>query len=369
MRGPLSSAARRLARVRAELAERELDGLLVSHTANLRYLTGFTGSSGWLLLDDDRAIFITDGRYDTQAQSELPHDAGFELLVLHDQLIAGLAERAAREFAGRRLGFEADHVTVGERERLRAAEETVDWRPVLGLVEQVRAQKDEDEITLIRRAAEIAAAALADALPLVESGTREVDIAAELEYRMRRHGADGVAFETIVASGERSALPHAATSERQIGEGDLLIIDCGARWRGYCSDLTRTFVVGQPDARQQRTYDLVLAAHQAACSNLRDGALGSEVDAAARRIFDVEGLEDRFPHSSGHGLGLEVHEMPRLGRRSEERLRPGMVVTVEPALYFPEWGGIRIEDDLVVTAEGAAALVPLEKDRLRSLPL
>jgi Xaa-Pro aminopeptidase len=369
MRNPDSSAARRLARVRAGLAERELDGLLVSHIPNLRYLTGFSGSSAWLLLDEEQAIFITDGRYETQAQQELPADARFELLVLRDQVVAGVAERAARQFAGRRLGFEANHLAVGQLESLRDDDGAVDWRPVLGLVEEARAQKDEGEIVLIRRAAEIAAAALTDTLSLIQPGTRELDIAAELDYRMRRHGADGCAFETIVASGERSALPHAATSERQIGEGDLLLIDFGARWRGYCSDLTRTFVVGEADARQREVYDLVLAAHQAACSALRDGALGSEVDAAARRTFEVAGLEERFPHSSGHGLGLEVHEGPRLGRRSEEPLRPGTVVTVEPGLYFPEWGGIRIEDDLVVTAQGATALVPLEKGRLRSLPL
>ncbi len=368
MSNPESSTARRLARVRAGLAERQLDGLLVSHIPNLRYLTGFSGSSGWLLLDGDRAIFVTDGRYETQAQEELPDHAGFELLVLREKVLAGLAERAAHEFAGRRLGFEAIHLAVDQWERLRDDDGTVDWLGALGLVEDVRAQKDEDEIELIRKAAEIAAAALADTLPLVQPGTREVDIAAELEYRMRRHGAEGAAFETIVASGERSALPHAATSERQVQEGDLLLIDFGARWRGYCSDLTRTFVVGQADARQQEIYDLVLAAHEAACSALRDGALGSEVDGAARQSFDAAGLEERFPHSTGHGLGLEVHEGPRLGRQSEEPLRPGTVVTVEPGLYFPEWGGIRIEDDLVVTTEGATALVSLEKHRLRSLP-
>ncbi|UCC82310.1 MAG: aminopeptidase P family protein [Gemmatimonadota bacterium] len=369
MRSPDNPAARRLARVRAGLAERQLDGLLVSHIPNLRYLTGFSGSSGWLLLDGERAILITDGRYETQAQQELPDDAGFELLVLHDKVLAGLADKAAHEFAGRRLGLEANHVAVDQWQRLRDDDGAVDWRSISGLVEEVRAQKDEGEIELVRKAAETAAAALADTLPLVQPGTREVDIAAELEYRMRRHGAEGAAFETIVASGERSALPHAATSECPIQEGDLLLIDFGARWRGYCSDLTRTFVVGQADARQREVYDLVLAAHEAACSALRVGALGSEVDAQARRSFEAAGLEERFPHSTGHGLGLEVHEGPRLGRHSEERLRPGTVVTVEPGLYFPGWGGIRIEDDLLVTAEGATALVMLEKGWLRSLPL
>lgn len=369
MRSSDTSSARRLARVRAGLAEREFDGLLVSHIPNLRYLTGFSGSNGWLLLDQAKATFVTDGRYETQAELELPVDAGFELLILHDQVVAGLAELVAREFAGRRLGFETDHLAVNQWESLRGDDGTVNWLPLSGLVEEGRAQKDDDELALMRKAAEIAARALADTLPLIQPGIRELDIAAELDYRMRRHGAEGSAFETIVASGTRSALPHAGTSERQIGEGDLLIIDFGARWRGYCSDLTRTFVIGASDARQREVYDLVLTAQEAAGAALRVGALGAEIDRAARRVFEDAGLKERFPHSTGHGLGLEVHEAPRLGRSSEERLRQGTVVTVEPALYFPEWGGIRIEDDLVVAAEEATPLVPLEKGSLRSLPL
>lgn len=368
MRSSESPAARRLTRVRASLAERDLHGLLVSHIANLRYLTGFSGSSGWLLFDEDRAIFVTDRRYETQARQELASDADFELLVLQDGLISGLAERVAQEFAGRRLGFEGNHVAYGDWERLRGEEGAVEWRAVLGLVEELRAQKDDGEIALIRKACEIATAALAETLPLVQPGAREVDVAAELEYRMRRLGAEGAAFETIVASGEQTALPHAATSERVIREGDLLLIDFGARWCGYCSDLTRTFVVGEPEARQQEVYELVLEAQEATIAALREGVSGAEVDAVARSVFALHGLEDRFAHSSGHGLGLEVHEGPRLGRRSEELVRPGMVVTVEPGLYFPGWGGIRIEDDLLVTPQGAGALVQLDKRRLRSLP-
>ncbi|UCC72391.1 MAG: aminopeptidase P family protein [Gemmatimonadota bacterium] len=368
MNNASSTAAQRLARVRASLAEHGLDGLLVSQIANVRYLTGFSGSSGWLLLGSDRALFFTDGRYETQAEEELPGDVDLELVILRDGSIAGLSQRAAQEFAGRRVGFEGQHVAYGDWERLRGEDEAVEWQSVPGVVEALRAAKDDDEIALIGKAAEIAAAALLETLPTVRPGMREVDVAAELEYRMRRLGAEGAAFEVIVASGARTALPHAATSEREMREGDLLLIDFGARWRGYCSDMTRTFVLGEPQARQREVYDLVLAAQQAACAALRDGVTGAEVDAAARAVFTARGLEDRFPHSSGHGLGLEVHEGPRLGRRSEERLQPGTVVTVEPGLYFPGWGGIRIEDDLVVTTSGAGVLVELEKHRLRSLP-
>ncbi len=368
MKVPTSSAARRLARLRASLAECELHGLLVSHAASVRYLTGFSGSNGGLLVDPDRAIFVTDGRYELQAEQELPDDVDFELLVLRDGLIAGLAERAAEEFAGRRVGFEGQRVAYGDWERLCGEAGAVEWAAVAGVVEQLRAEKDDHELALIGKAAEIAAAALRETAPRVEPGLREVDVAAELDYRIRRLGAEGVAFETIVASGARTALPHAGTSARKLRDGDLVLIDFGARWHGYCSDMTRTFVVGEPDARQQEVYELVRAAQRAACAALRAGVSGSEVDAAAREVFAAQGVEDRFPHSSGHGLGLEVHEAPRLSRHSNEVLRPGMVVTVEPGLYFPGWGGVRIEDDLAVTKDGAGALVDLERDRLRALP-
>ncbi len=364
-----SPAARRLARVRASLGEHDLEGLLVSHRANVRYLTGFSGSSGWLILDDARALFITDGRYETQAAEELPDDAGFELVVLRNGALAGLVEQAARSFAGRRIGFESAYLSFREWARLAEDGVAVDWKPVSGIVEGQRAAKDADEVTAIRRAGAIAARALTEMLSVIEPGVRESEIAAQLEYGMRRLGAEGAAFETIVASGPRTALPHAATGEREIRDGDLLLIDFGARWQGYNSDMTRTFVVGVPNPRQQEVYDLVLAAQEAAGAALREGVSGQTVDAAARAVFAAAGVEERFPHSTGHGLGLEVHEGPRLARRSEELLRPAMVVTVEPGLYFPGWGGVRIEDDLLVTPDGSEALVRLDKSRLGSLPL
>jgi Xaa-Pro aminopeptidase len=200
----------------------------------------------------------------------------------------------------------------------------------------------------------------------VKPGVTEKEVAAELDFRMTRLGAEGPAFETIVASGERTALPHAATGDRRIRQGDLLLCDFGARLNGYCSDLTRTFAVGRPDPRQTEVYELVLAAHRQACGRLRQGVMGRDVDAAAREVFEAQDLESRFAHSTGHGLGLEVHEGPRLSRQSEEELVANMVVTVEPGLYFPGWGGVRIENDLLVTLDQPMFLTDLKYDQLLS---
>ncbi len=360
--------AGRLERARARLGELDLQALLVTHTPNLRYLTGFTGSSGWLLLGSSRAIFATDGRYQRQAEEELAPDLGFELVVLSDGILAELAKLAAQQFEGPRVGFEAQHLSYADWQRLVEAGRGAEWVAVHGVVEDLRAVKDEAEIDAVASAGRIAVQALQETLPLITPGVREAEIAAELDYRMSRLGAEGPAFATIVASGPRTALPHASTGQRRIRAGDLLLCDFGARWRGYCSDLTRTFVVGAPTARQAEVYRLVLAAQRAACQRLRAGASGAEVDAAAREEFAAGGLEDHFPHSTGHGLGLEVHEAPRLYRRSEEPLRSNMVVTVEPGLYFPGWGGIRIEDDFVVTEGAPRVLADLDKVELRALP-
>ncbi len=355
-------------RVRARTAELDLQALLVTHTPNLRYLTGFTGSSGWLLLGSSRAIFVTDGRYERQAEEELAPDLGFELVVLRDGILVELAKRAAQQFEGSRVGFEARHLSYADWHRLVEAGGGAEWVAVAGVVEDLRAVKDEAEIDAMAGAGRIAVQALQEMLPLIKPGVREAEIAAELDYRMKRLGAECPAFATIVASGPRTALPHATTGQRRLQEGDLLLCDFGARWRGYCSDLTRTFVVGAPTARQAEVYRLVLAAHQAACERLQAGASGAEVDAAARGVLAAAGLEDRIAHSTGHGLGLEVHEAPRLHWQSDEPLRSNMVVTVEPGLYFPDWGGIRIEDDFVVTEGAPRVLADLDKVELRALP-
>jgi Xaa-Pro aminopeptidase len=368
MNGTLSAAARRLERVRSCLEDHKLAGFLVTHLPNLRYLTGFSGSNGWLLIGPSQTIFATDGRYEEQAEEEIPSDLGLEIMVPKDGILPELAARAGAEFGDAAVGFDGRHVSYTDCERLRDNGAPVEWSAVSGIVERFRAVKDEDEIAAIQRAADIAVAALRETLPIVEPGLRELDIACELDYRMRRLGAEGPAFETIVASGPRTSLPHAATGERRIEVGDLLLCDFGARWRGYCADITRTFVVGPPQPRQREVYQAVLEAQHKACQALRHGVPAVEVDAAARSVFEAREMEDAFLHSTGHGLGLEVHEAPRLFRKAEERLEARMVVTVEPGLYFPGWGGVRIEDDMVVTEGQPRSLVDFEKDDLKSLP-
>jgi Xaa-Pro aminopeptidase len=365
-----SAAGRRLARVRESIAERGLHGLLVSHLPNLRYLTGFSGSNGWLLLADDRAVFYTDGRYRQQIEEEIPESLGFEFQVPSEGLLGELAERADQLFAGSRVGFEGSRLSYDNWTRLSEGAGSVEWVPVAGIVEGLRAVKDDAEVDAIQKAAAIAGQALRETLAAVEIGVREADLAAELDYRMARLGAERPAFETIVASGLRTALPHAATGIRKLEAGDLLLIDFGARWQGYSSDITRTFAVAETTPRGLEVYDAVLAAQRAACAALTAGVRSGDVDAAARGAFQERGLEENFVHSTGHGLGLEVHEGPALRRTGEEPLEAGMVVTVEPGLYFPGWGGVRIEDDLLVTDSEPRPLVDLEKhDRLRALPL
>jgi Xaa-Pro aminopeptidase/Xaa-Pro dipeptidase len=363
-----SAVAGRIGRLRTGLAERGLGGLLVSQPANVRYLSGFSGSNALLLVGAERAFFLTDGRYEEQAAKELAADVGFDLSLARDGILAAMVERVTPTFAGATIGFESSNLTYDQWQSLSEGASSVDWKAVAGMVESLRAVKDEEEVAALERAAEIAAQALCETLPLVEPGMSELEIAAELEYRMLGLGAERPAFETIVASGARTALPHAMTGRRAVREGNLLLCDFGVRWQGYHSDLTRTFVVGEPTRLQSARYELVLAAQRAAIDRLKPGVAGSDVDGAARRVFERDGVDSRFVHSTGHGLGLEVHEGPRLGRKSEERLRTNMVVTVEPGLYFPGWGGIRIEDDFVIGTDRPRSLVELEKHQFPSLP-
>lgn len=358
-----------MGRLRTGLADLGLDGLLVCDLANVRYLSGFTGSNAMLLVGEDLTVFLTDGRYEQQAEDELASDVEFDLVVVRRGTLAAMAQRAEGEFAGATVGFESSHLTYSQWQRLSDAAPSVDWEAVTGAVEGLRAVKDTEEIGALQRAAEIAAEALRTTLSLVKPGASEVEIASELEYRMLALGAERPAFESIVASGERTALPHATTGRRRVGEGDLLLCDFGARWQGYRSDLTRTFVIGTPTRLQSQRYELVLAAQRAAIERMGPGVLGSEVDGAARQVFARAGVESHFMHSTGHGLGLEIHEGPRLGKESEARLESNMVVTVEPGLYFPGWGGIRIEDDFVVGEDRPRSLTDLEKESLAALPV
>ena len=347
----------RRAALRLRLEEEALDGLIVTHPPNVRYLTGFTGTSAVALVLRDETVFVSDFRYRTQAEAEVADAARVEIVTADpwDRVWSVVRERPGLDT----LGFEADAVSVKGAERFTAARDRAGcrFRAVSGLVERLRERKHRTEVEAIRRAATLAHAALEATLPAVRPGMRELDIAVTLEGELRRRGSEWHPFPTIAASGPRSALPHASTTTREIAPGDWLLLDFGAQLDGYCADITRTVVVGaRADERQRTVYELVREAQRRARTGVRAGMTGEEADALARQLITARGFADAFGHSLGHGLGLEVHEAPRLSRTNTQPLPEGAVVTIEPGIYFPGWGGVRIEDDVHLALEGADLL-------------
>ena len=339
-----------------------LDGLVVSSPPNIRYLTGFSGSSGLLLVAQRGACFLTDFRYETQAAEEI----GSLARIVIDG--TGAWERLLKvvpDYGVRGVGYEAHVLTVREADRLAADGLPCHFCPVADHVEALRAVKAPEEIEAIRAAAALAGEALAVAIRQVRPGQTEQEVAALLEGALRRGGTEGYPFPTIVASGPRSALPHARTSSRVIAPGDFLLLDFGAVVDGYVSDVTRTFVVGAPPtARQADAYALVASAQRAALTGLRAGLSGRQADALARDVMEAAGQGAAFGHSLGHGIGLEVHEAPRLARTADQVLQAGAVVTVEPGVYYSAWGGVRLEDDVVLADGGATLLTQFPRELL-----
>jgi Xaa-Pro aminopeptidase len=339
--------------VRERLSGLDLDALLVQSLANIRYLTGFSGSAGLLLVRPEEAVLITDFRYQVQA----PREAGRVARVEVDQ--ANLWDRLKRVLGERstgRLGFEAHVATVGERERLEPCAPGR-WQPTSDVVERLRQIKDPDEVAAIRQAAALAQEAFAECLPAIRVGQNEYAVAALLEGALRRRHSEWHPFPTIVASGPRAALPHAGTSDRNLGAGDWLLLDFGAQVDGYCADLTRTVVVGRrADDRQRQVYETVRLAQRRAIDHIRPGMPAREADLLAREVIVQRGFGDAFGHSLGHGLGLEVHEAPRVSPTAEGVLPAGSVVTIEPGIYVPGWGGVRLEDDLHLAPDGPVLL-------------
>ena len=339
--------------VRRSAEDLGLDGLLVGDAANIRYLTGFTGSAGLLLLTPTRATLITDFRYAEQAPAETRGVAEVQVEA------ASLWEQLRKLVSGgppRRIGFEREQVTVRDAERI-ADLGLAEAVPTTGLVEAQRIVKDAGEVAAIRAAAELAHAALAELLPTVRPGQTELEVAARLELALRLLGSEWHPFQTIVAAGPRAALPHARASERSIARGELLLIDFGAQLSGYCADITRTVVVGaSADGRQREIYGIVQEAQKRGREGLTPGISGRDADALTRDVIARAGYGEAFGHSTGHGLGLEVHEAPRLARTAEEAIPAGAVVTIEPGVYLPGWGGVRIEDDVHLAPDGPHCL-------------
>lgn len=355
------SLAPRAHRVRARLAATGAEALLVSDLTNIRWLTGFTGSNGWVVLGAEGMVFVTDGRYGQQAARQLAA-AGVEAEILVGATGAEtLAHVAAACAPYRTVSFEADHVTVTEHGRYAAAV-TATLQPTTGVVEAERRTKDDAEIEAMARACAIADKALAEVAPHLE-GLTEAQVRNRLELRMRELGASGPSYDTIVAAGPvNAALPHHRPTDAVIERGHTVIIDVGALVEGYHSDMTRTFVVGEPTAQQRELYELVLAAQQAGVAAVRPGISAKELDGVCRGIIADAGYGDWFTHGTGHGVGLLIHEDPFVNRAGDAILQVGDVVTVEPGVYREGFGGIRVEDLVVVTGTGCRTLTASPKD-------
>ena len=346
----------------AQFHEKELDAILISAPENRRYLSGFTGSAGYLLVSKDRSILVTDSRYTEQAQNQSPD---FEVIQVRggwDWLTEMLKGTGVK-----RLGFESQHMTVSTYESLLAALKneselsSVSLVGASGLAENQRVIKDSTEIELLQRAIDASDAAMELVCPTIREGMTESEVAWRMEMAMREAGADSLSFDTIVAAGPNGAMAHHSPSDRQIKRGEPIVIDMGAQVGGYCSDITRTVVVGEPDDTFRKIYDIVLGAQLTAINTVRPGMTGEECDGLARAVIADAGYGDNFGHSLGHGVGLAVHENPRVSPKSDDTLHPETVFTVEPGIYISGWGGIRIEDIVVLGQEGATPLSKASK--------
>lgn len=377
--------AQRLLRLREAMAAAGCESLLVTRGPNVFYLSNFAGSAGSLLVTPTQLFLLVDSRYVTAAEGLLESDRGPAECRLervresYDETVASLWASAGTRVAG----FEAEHLTVSRHAWLAAhLPPDATLLPTYGLVERLRERKDGHELVLLRTAGRVLAEVARAIRGEVRPGRSEREVAGAIEQAMRTAGFSRPAFDTIVASGPNGALPHATAGERVIRPGDLVVLDFGGVWEGYCVDLTRTVSVGPPGPTARRVFAAVLGAQRAAIEAVRPGVLSGELDRAARAVLEREGLGEAFGHATGHGLGLEVHEDPRIARRrsalGEGRAReagsvplePGMVFTIEPGAYLPGWGGVRIEDDVLVTDEGVEVLTqpwgePLDAQILR----
>jgi Xaa-Pro aminopeptidase len=324
---------------------------------NVRYLSGFTGSNGAVLLTPDRAILFTDPRYQTQA----PQESDCDVKIIRGPLLVGISKWLKR-LAIKTLAFEQNRVAFEEFVQLKEHAKGIRLKAIAGAVETLRMVKSSDELATIRASVQLNSAALEMALRHFTPGMTELDLAAEIDYRMRLLGADGAAFATIVASGIRTALPHAHPSGHPISANELLLIDMGASVSGYASDMTRTYAVGKIGTKSRQMYRAVLESQLAALNTIKPGITCAAVDRASRNVLKSYGMDKLFIHSTGHGLGLEIHERPRVGRKEMTRLEAGMAITIEPGVYQEALGGVRIEDTVTVTATGCEVLTPTGKE-------
>ena len=352
----------RLQKLRHAIAESGLDALLVSQQENCRYLSGFTGSSGCLLISHSNALLATDFRYIEQAKREAPN---YEITQVKGDLSNWLPELVS-DLGWRKLGFEANHISFATYRKVSEAIETkqlhLELIPTTTLVEHLRSIKEPEELELIGKAIELTHAAFQYAKATIRRHMTEREAAWEIEKFLRQGGSEGIPFEIIVASGPNSALPHAKPSGRMIQSGEPVLIDMGARINGYCSDFSRTLCLGKPDQSLQGIYDIVFKAQLAAIEGIESGMNAPQADGLARSVIEKSGYGDAFGHSLGHGVGLEVHESPTLSSNSSDLLLDGMVFTIEPGIYVAGWGGVRIEDMVLLEKGKAKVLTRSKKD-------
>ncbi|ACJ82086.1 Xaa-Pro dipeptidase [Bacillus paranthracis] len=347
----------KIERLRSAFDEAGIDGILLTNEHSRRYMANFTGTAGVVLISKNRAQFITDFRYVEQATKQA---VGYEI-VQHAGLIIDEVAKQVKELGIQKLGFEQDTLTYSSYS---AHKEAIDaeFIPTSGLVEKLRLIKTDSEIKILKEAAQIADAAFEHILSFIRPGVSEIEVSNELEFFMRKQGATSSSFDIIVASGLRSALPHGVASEKVIETGDFVTLDFGAYYKGYCSDITRTIAVGEPSDKLKEIYNIVLEAQLRGVNGIKAGLTGREADALTRDYITEKGYGEYFGHSTGHGIGLEIHEAPGLAFRSDTVLEPGMAVTVEPGIYIPGIGGVRIEDDIIVTSEGNEVITKSPKE-------
>ncbi len=342
------------------LAERNYAAILITRPVNISYLTGFTGDSSYLLVDRQQAVLLSDSRFTDQLEKEC---AGLTLEIRGPSMsMPELVEKVIGQSKLSQVALEANHVTLAMRRGFADRLSKVELVESQGLVESMRIIKDDAEVAAIRNAIRVAEQAIQEVTSNLTADPSESDIAREIEYTIRRYGGTGCSFDSIVAVGDHSALPHAPRTDRRLGDADFVLIDWGARCGQYVSDLTRIFVTGRISPKLESIYGLVANAQEAAIGAIRPGVTAEEVDAAARSVLAEAGHGEHFGHGLGHGIGLEVHEAPRIAGKQSQVLAPGMVITVEPGVYLPGWGGVRIEDDVLITREGHEVLSAFTKN-------
>lgn len=340
------------------IEKEELDGFLLSNLINIRYLTGFTGSSAILLILPKDAIFFTDFRYKEQVKQEVK---GCAIRIIKQSLLDDTARSPVMK-GRKKVGFESRSLIFSDYSKLKGLLPGVELLPFDSVVEPLRMRKTASELRRIKKAVDIADSVFEKVLAILKPGVREIEIAAEIEHLFKFKGGSGPSFPTIVASGSRSALPHARSSKKRLKKGELVLFDLGTVYDGYCSDLSRTVVLGRATPKQKSIYSLVLSAQKRAIASMRRGMKLSTLDRKARDVIKEAGYGKNFGHSLGHGVGLNVHELPGVHSKSTERVSEGMVFTIEPGVYIPRWGGVRIEDMVAVTSDGCRVLTKSPKE-------